>query len=316
MQTTSTLRETFQPPHPTRPKLLVVDDEPLNIQVMYQAFSADYQVFMATTGEQALVICQENPPDLVLMDIVMSGMGGLEVCARLKADDKTSFIPVIFVTSQTGAHHITEGLEPGAVDFISKPVNTSVLRARVKTHLATKFQTDFLRAMAFMDPLTGVFNRRDFEQRLDSEWARSIRAGTPLSLTMLEIDGFNTFSDICGWLSADDSLKQVADILRKNLRRPADMIARYGKPVFACIAPETNHTDALIIFKRVLKELCDKNIKNYPLADKPILTLSGGLVTRVGKTNGTGVEFFGLVEQQLRLAQNKGGNQICDQIVS
>jgi diguanylate cyclase (GGDEF)-like protein len=315
MQIISSLRPTFPPPHPARPKLLVVDDEPLNIQVMYQAFSADYQVFMATSGEQALAICRANPPDLILMDIVMSGMDGMEVCARLKADEKTNFIPVIFVTSQTGTHQITQALEPGAVDFISKPVNTAVLRARVKTHLATKFQADFLRALALMDPLTGVFNIRDFEQRLDSEWSRSLRVRSPLSLLILEIDEFEAYSEAGGALAADNGLKQVANILQAHLRRPADMVARYGHSVFACIAPETHCRDALVIANRLLQALRDQAAPSDPSSGMPALSLSAGLATRIEDTTGQAADLFLAAEQQLRLAQSQGGDQVCSQIM-
>lgn len=307
--TTHSSRHDAPPPNatPARPKLLVVDCEPFNIQVIYQVFSADYQVFMATTGEQALLMCRENPPDLILMDVLMSGMNGLEVCARLKADEKTSFIPVIFMGAQTGAHHITHALEPGAVDFISKPVNASVLRARVKTHLTTKFQTDFFRTMACMDPLTGLFNFRDFEQRLNSEWARSIRAKTPLSMLLLEVDNLEAFSQSNGWLAADGALKDTAQILKNHLRRPADMVARYGKPVFACLAPETSHADTLMIANKIRQEFNE----DRPTAD--MLGLSIGLVTRVNKADGNATEMLTLTQQQLRLAQNQGGKQICHQ---
>jgi CheY-like chemotaxis protein len=124
-------------------RLLVVDDQPINIQVMYQAFGSDYQVFMATSGEQALTICNNNPPDLILLDIVMPGMDGFEVCKRLKSDEATSHIPIIFVTAHTDAAQETRGLSLGAVDFIAKPVSPPIVLARVRTHLALKATADF-----------------------------------------------------------------------------------------------------------------------------------------------------------------------------
>ena len=147
-----------------KPKLLVVDDQPINIQVMYRCFAGDYQVFMATNGEQALALCKSNPPDLILLDVVMPGVDGYEVCKQLKADSSTQHIPVIFVTAHTDPAQETHGLNLGAVDFIAKPVNPDVVRARVKTHLTLKFQSDLLRRLVFLDGLTGVFNRRYFDQ--------------------------------------------------------------------------------------------------------------------------------------------------------
>ncbi len=127
-----------------RPKLLVVDDQSFNIHILQQIFSNDHEIFMATNGNQALRICRSNPPDLILLDVVMPDMDGHEVCRILKADPKTREIPVIFVTGQNDPEEETIGLELGAVDFISKPANPAVVRARVRTHLKLKFQADAL----------------------------------------------------------------------------------------------------------------------------------------------------------------------------
>ena len=151
----------------------MVDDQPINIQVLYQTFAADHQVFMATSGEQALVLCETREPDLVLLDVMMPGMDGHEVCRRLKANAVTSGIPVIFVTAHNDEAAETRGLELGAVDFISKPINPMIVRARVKTQLTMKAQADLLRSLAYIDGLTGAYNRRYFDERLASEWARS-----------------------------------------------------------------------------------------------------------------------------------------------
>lgn len=127
---------------PSRPLLLVVDDEPLNIQVMYRIFREDHEVRFATGGEQALAMCRSQTPNLVLLDIEMPGVGGLEVCRRLKADPVTADIPVMFVSAHDDAQEIAEGLEAGAVDFITKPVNPLVVRARVRTHVTLQRQAE------------------------------------------------------------------------------------------------------------------------------------------------------------------------------
>ena len=119
-----------------RPKLLIVDDQPINIHVIYQAFAEDYQVFMATGGFQAVHLCQQHLPDLVLLDVVMPGIDGYEVCRRLKADSRTRDIPVIFVTARSEPSQEARGLELGAADFIIKPINVEVARARVRAHLS------------------------------------------------------------------------------------------------------------------------------------------------------------------------------------
>ena len=131
---------------PTR-RLLVVDDQPINIQVLFEIFSHDHEVYMATSGSQALEVCRKNPPDIILLDVLMPVMDGIEVCVRLKADPTTRDIPIIFVTAQNSPDEEAKGLEAGAVDFIMKPVNPVVVRARVHTHLTLKRQADQLRVL-------------------------------------------------------------------------------------------------------------------------------------------------------------------------
>jgi len=132
---------------PPLPRLLVVDDQPVNIQVLYEIFSRDHEVFMATSGSQALEVCRTNPPDIILLDVIMPGMDGLQVCERLKADPANSDIPIIFVTAQNSPDDEARGLDAGAVDFITKPVNSVIVRARVHSHLTLKKQADQLRIL-------------------------------------------------------------------------------------------------------------------------------------------------------------------------
>ena len=119
---------------PRPPCILLVDDQPLNIQALYQAFAGDHQVLMATSGEKALAICRATPPDIVLLDIMMPSMDGYQVLQQLKAHASTADIPVIFVTSRDSSEDEARGLELGAVDFIGKPINPAIVRARVRTH--------------------------------------------------------------------------------------------------------------------------------------------------------------------------------------
>lgn len=120
---------------PRKPVLLVVDDQPSNIQVLHQIFKTDHEVFMATSGEQALTFCATQLPDLILLDVIMPGLNGHQVCVKLKSDPRTQDIPVIFVTGHSNPEDESEGLRLGAVDFISKPVNAATVRARVKVQL-------------------------------------------------------------------------------------------------------------------------------------------------------------------------------------
>jgi len=125
-----------------RPTLLIVDDTPENIDILRAVLMHDYQLKVATNGEKALELCHREPqPQLVLLDIMMPGMDGYEVCRRLKEDERTRRIPVIFVTAMSEAGDEVRGLELGAVDYLTKPVQPAIVKARVRTHLTLYKQT-------------------------------------------------------------------------------------------------------------------------------------------------------------------------------
>ena len=304
---------------PGKPKLLLVDDHPINIQVMHQIFAADFQVFMATSGAQALAICRDNPPDLVLLDVVMPGMDGFAVCSQLKADAATRNIPVIFVTAHNDAAQETHGLEVGAVDFISKPVNPAVVRARVKTHLMLKLQSDVMRKLVFLDGLTGVFNRRYFDQQLVIEWARSARNDSPLSVILIDVDFFKLFNDHYGHQAGDDCLQQIAMTLKTALKRPADLVARYGGEEFVCILPDTRFDDALLLARLLEQQVRALQIPHEKSSISAVITLSLGVAARSqqaadpisGKTAGDSAALVALADTRLYLAKSNGRGQVC-----
>ena len=290
----------------TRARLLVVDDQPINIQVMNQIFAEQYQVFMATSGQQALDFCHRTPPDLVLLDIVMPGMDGYEVCTALKAAPDTCDIPVIFVTAHTDATQETRGLEVGAVDFISKPVNPAVVRARVKTQLILKCQSDLMRRLVFLDGLTGVFNRRYFDQQLATEMARALRAQKPLALIMLDVDFFKRFNDHYGHQAGDDCLRQVAQTLKASLRRPADLVARYGGEEFACVLPETEFEQAMTMARELEADVRQKAIAHSHSDVAPVITVSLGVAGFTASASGDATALLALADAQLYLAKASG----------
>jgi len=222
-----------------RPRLLIVDDQPLNIRLLNQVFQAQCEVFVATSGVDALAFCETQLPDLILLDVVMPGLDGYEVCRRLKRDARTREIPVVFVTSQSDAAEEEEGLAAGAVDFIAKSASANVMRARINTLMTLKRQTDLLRSMARIDGLTGLPNRRHFDEKLDAEWRRCGRSATPLALILIDIDHFKLFNDCYGHPAGDACLQRVAACLKGEFTRSHDLVARYGGEEFVCVLPET-----------------------------------------------------------------------------
>lgn len=293
------------------PKLLVVDDQPVNIQALYQAFSVDHQVLMATSGEQALKLAVTQQPDLVLLDVVMPGMDGHEVCRRLKADAATRDIPVIFVTAHNDEAAETQGLALGAVDFISKPINPAIVRARVKTHITLKTQSDLLRQWVYIDGLTGVHNRRYFDERLASEWGRALRGGTELSVVLLDVDFFKRYNDHCGHQAGDACLQQVAACLRQVLKRPADLVARYGGEEFVCLLPDTGLSGALDLARQLGAAVEALGITHVTSSAAPVVTVSLGVCSSSAEARGTAAALLREADAQLYIAKGAGRNRSC-----
>lgn len=222
-----------------KPKLLIVDDQPINIRMLHEIFQADHEVFVATSGEDALRFCATQLPDLILLDVIMPHMDGHEVCRRLKQGESTRDVPVIFVTSHSDGPEEELGLEAGAVDFISKSASPRIIRARVKTHVTLKYQADLLRTLTLIDSLTGVGNRRHFDETLASEWRRCAREVKPLSVLMIDIDFFKRYNDKYGHQTGDACLQNVAKCLKEGLTRSHDLLARYGGEEFVAILTDT-----------------------------------------------------------------------------
>jgi diguanylate cyclase (GGDEF)-like protein len=289
----------------------VVDDQALNVQALYQAFSADHQVLMAMSGEQALALCASKQPDLVLLDVVMPGMDGHEVCRRLKSDPATRDIPVIFVTAHSDEAAETFGLELGAVDFISKPINPKIVRARVGTHLTLKAQSDLLRQWVYVDGLTGAFNRRFFDERLRSEWGRAARFGTALSVILLDVDYFKRYNDRYGHQEGDDCLRRIAATLTAGLKRPGDFLARYGGEEFVCLLPDTGLEGALQLAEQLGRLVFEQGIAHADSSVAPVVTASLG-VCAMREADVVCTESL-LREADLRLyrAKSEGRHRTC-----
>ncbi len=298
-----------------RAKLLLVDDQPVNIQALYQVLAQEHQVFMATSGAQALAMCATHQPDLVLLDVVMPDMDGHEVCRRLKADPATRDIAVIFVTAHNDEAAETFGLELGAADFISKPFNPKVVRARVKTHLTLKAQSDLLREWVYIDGLTGVFNRRHFDEHLKAESGRAARHRAELSVVLLDVDFFKRYNDHYGHQTGDQCLRHIATALKAGLKRPGDVLARYGGEEFACLLPDTGLEGALTVARQLGQRVFEQQIAHAESSIATVVTVSLGVCTHASGTVGTSEDLLRGADAQLYLAKSGGRNRACGAVL-
>ncbi len=310
----ATLADLLKEPE-RKPRLLVVDDQPTNIQVLYRVFADDCQVFMATSGEQALHTAREEAPDVILLDVMMPDMDGYEVCRQLKQDSATRDIPILFVTAHHEAQEEARGLACGAVDFITKPIHPAVVRARVHTHLTLQRQTEVLKRLVFIDALTHAFNRRYFDERLAEEWGRAQRTGRPLGLILIDVDYFKQFNDVNGHQRGDDALRQVAQALKGTILRPGDVVCRYGGEEFACLLPDTDLDGALQVAQRMKLAVRELAIGHPASAVDQVLTISAGVAVRTPTSRGDAAALLALAAAQLYRATAEGRARVCHAVL-
>ena len=294
-----------------KPSLLIVDDIPTNIKVLGETLKADYQIKLATNGIKALEIASsENPPDLILLDIMMPNMNGFEVCVKLKASKKTRNIPVIFITAMDDERDETKGLELGAVDYIKKPFSLPIVKARVKTHIELKRHRDILENLSTIDALTGLANRRRFDEYYNSEWKRSCREATLLSMIMIDIDFFKLYNDNYGHASGDECLKQVTKRLDDIVNRPADLLARYGGEEFVCILPKTDIHGTIQIGEMMREYVENLQIPHQHSIITDHVTISVGAATLLPKETISADVLLEGADKCLYQAKASGRNQI------
>ncbi len=289
--------------------VLIIDDSPINIEHLAQVLKSEYHIKVANNGASGVAVARSQKPDLILLDIMMPEMDGYQVCRILKADDATRKIPIIFITAKTDTKDETKGLSLGAVDYITKPFRTPIVQARVRTHIRLKHNTDLLEKLAMVDGLTGLPNRRRFEQLLKREWSRARRAQEPLSVIMLDIDHFKQFNDHYGHQAGDRCLARVAQALPVPLKRPTDVIFRYGGEEFIAVLPNTDLNFAMNLAEQMRAEVGRLLIPHqHTDGDHPFLSISLGVATAVPHSRISPSDLVGQADRQLYEAKDSGRN--------
>ncbi|MBF0190571.1 MAG: PleD family two-component system response regulator [Magnetococcales bacterium] len=290
--------------------VLVIDDEPTNIEVLANLLQPDHRVLFTTDPGKALAMAEQKDPDLILMDVIMPGMDGYEVCRRLKKHPTTRDIPVIFVTAMGEEQFETIGFEAGGVDYITKPIKPHLLRARVQTHIDLKRKNDLLKRLASIDGLTGIPNRRSLDEFLFQEWHRGVRHETRLSAMLIDVDYFKRFNDSRGHQAGDQCLRQLAEALTRSLERKTDLVARYGGEEFACVLPETPLQGAIHTAEKIQQAVAALAIPHPDSAVSGIVTLSMGVVSITPRRGVEPEELLNAADRLLYLAKQSGRNQI------
>lgn len=288
--------------------VLVVDDETINCDMLISLLRG-YKVLVAKTGEQAIERANSHPPDLILLDVVMPGINGYEVCERLKADENTAAIPIIFVTMKSTIEEETKGLQLGAVDYISKPFSPAIVQARVHNHMQLKRQRDLLESLNITDSLTDISNRRHFDQMLVQSWRSASRTQSPMAVLMIDIDHFKQFNDHYGHLAGDECLTTIAQTLVTQTDRNLDLICRYGGEEFAAILPFTDLQGAELIACRLVEAIRALEIAHEASSTADVTTVSIGVACTQVSTNSSPEELVAKADESLYQAKGSGRNR-------
>ncbi len=223
-------------------KVLIVDDNPANIDILLELLQ-DFDVRAALDGESALEVIADEAPDLILLDIVMPGIDGFSVCQRLKANEKTQDIPIIFLSSNADESSIVQGFEVGGVDYIKKPYLAPEVLMRVKTHLKLQQSIKYMEQLAHVDELTGISNRRRFFKHASALLSQAKQRKHPLHLFVFDIDLFKQINDTYGHAIGDEVLRNFTRLTRKTVSR-ISCFARFGGDEFVMLISNMNSQDA------------------------------------------------------------------------
>lgn len=296
--------------------ILVVDDVEDNLEIVGSLLTFDgYNVQTALSGVEALERVQAVRPDLILLDILMPGMSGFDVCKRLKAEEDTKDIPIMFVSSMGDIESKVKGFKIGAVDYINKPfqhteilvrVNTHITMGRMRRHLEE--QNAELQRLANTDYLTDLYNRRRFFHSADKEFTEAIQNRRPISVTLIDLDHFKRVNDTYGHLVGDHVLIHIAHLIR-DFCREKDMAARYGGEEFAILHPNIEKQVAFQVVEEIRKK-----VEATPFvfnSDEISVTLSAGIIDTVGCHACPRVdELLGLADKALYRAKGAGRNKV------
>ncbi len=305
-------------------KVMIVDDEATTRDILATAAKDwGYEVTAAGSGEEAWqTLRKETRPVLAVLDAAMPGLGGLELCAKIKKDKHAGPRYIVLLTGKGDQDELDRGLHAGADDYVAKPVNPALLRARLATgrrileyqqtvdtltHELQAKNKEFSR-LATGDGLTGIAGRGHFDETLAAEWRRALRDGTKLSLVLLDIDFFKAFNDTYGHLAGDECLKKIARVLAATVARAGDLPARFGGEEFAVLLPGTDRLGSLVIAEAIRVAVAALAIDHKASAIHRHLTVSVGTATVVPDESLTAEALIAKADHALYLAKVSGRN--------
>lgn len=306
-------------------KILLVDDTNTDRQIM-KAYLEDlgHEVTLSKNGLEAIKLYKKDKPDLIIMDVIMPEMDGFTTAGKIRKHD-SDWIPIIFLSAKVSPEDISAGIEAGGDDYLAKPVDHTVLVAKLKAmqriakmrHELLNAQKELeqanqeLKLQVNVDGLTGLANRRHLNASLDTEISRAIRYNQPISILIADIDHFKQFNDNYGHLEGDDALKKVADSLASVCKRKTDLVARYGGEEFVVVLPDTNVDGAMLMAEALRKTVEDLKINHEFSSANDVVTLSIGVFSSIPVGNISVASMLEKADAALYQAKQSGRNQVC-----
>jgi diguanylate cyclase (GGDEF)-like protein len=315
-------------------RILIVDDSP-KARVLIESILRGQGYSDLTSVESAvqaftLLGLESGGPsqggdfDLILMDLLMPEVDGLEACRRIRSSPWLADTPLIMVTAEDSAESLKEAFEAGAIDYVKKPVNRVELMARVKSALRLKQEMDCRKAreqelvvltgklqkLSVVDGLTGIANRRNFDDELSRAWRRAQRESSPVALIIADIDHFKGFNDRYGHQAGDDCLRRVAQMLAQTIKRPFDLVSRYGGEEFAVLLPDTGNAGAEQLAEAMRKAVESLNTGNLHAKDARRVTISAGVATVIPQPGSEPARLIGVADGCLYRAKREGRNRV------
>jgi len=294
-------------------KILIIEDGIVNQKVLVDTFKDIYTLHAVSLGKDAIKMAKRFQPHLILLDIILPDMNGFDLLKQFKENKYTQNIPVIIITGLDNDKDEEMGLSIGAVDYIRKPFNSVLVKARVNIHIQIIKQLLTIERLSFYDALTGLVNRRKFDYHVEYEWHRAIRKNTFIGLLMMDLDNFKIYNDTYGHTQGDVMLKAVAGVLTSILNRTTDIICRWGGEEFAVLLPETSGADLLLIAEKIRTEIEALEVPGLRTAEATKITVSIGAVCVTPEQDELSADFIEKADFLLYKAKRDGRNQVQSQ---
>lgn len=310
-------------------KALVIEDTVTSATlVCHQLSKMGLTPIHAVDGASGIDAFKREKPDLVLLDIIMPGMDGFEVARRLRQLEQSGeWTPILFLTARSKEEDLKHGIEVGGDDYLLKPVSDIVLEAKVRamqriaqmrysllvlTRKLDEANRELTR-LSGVDGLTGIPNRRRFDETLAREWKRAARSGGLVSILAVDVDFFKQFNDGYGHQVGDECLKTVAHTLAANLQRPTDLVARYGGEEFFVVLPETGLEGAVSVAEKLRRAVEALGITHRHSAVAPWVTISIGAACRSARPGmADGIpDLLAAADDALYSAKRLGRNRVA-----